>query len=214
MDWTKIIEATKDTSYLTITVLAVVIVLGLILGIILTLTDKNGLTPNKPLYNILSVFVNVIRSVPTMILLVLLFPLTKLIIGRISGASAALPTLIIGTAPFFARLVQNALQEVDGGVVEAAKAMGASNFHIVTKILLPESMPSIIAGATTTAIAIIGATTIAGMIGAGGLGNLAYYTGFMRNDTPLIFLCTGIILVLVFTVQFLGEFIAKRIDKR
>ena len=214
MDWTKIIEATKDTSYLTITVLAVVIVLGLILGIILTLTDKNGLTPNKPLYNILSVFVNVIRSVPTMILLVLLFPLTKLIIGRISGASAALPTLIIGTAPFFARLVQNALQEVDGGVVEAAKAMGASNFHIVTKILLPESMPSIIAGATTTAIAIIGATTIAGMIGAGGLGNLAYYTGFMRNDTPLIFLCTGIILVLVFTVQFLGEFLAKRIDKR
>lgn len=214
LDWSKIMEATRQTTYITVVVLAVVAVLGLLLGIILTITDKNGLKPNKIVYAILSILVNVIRSVPTMILLVLLIPFTKILIGRISGSNAALPTLIIGATPFFARLVQNALSEVHSGVVEAARSMGASTLQIITKVLIPESMPSLIAGLTTTGIAIVGATTIAGMIGAGGLGNLAYYTGFMNNNTALILACTGLILVIVFVIQYSGEFVAKKVDKR
>lgn len=216
--WSKykeqIVQATMDTVYITVAVSLVVLVGGILLGVLIYCIDKKGLFPNKISYTILSAIINTIRSIPTMILLVLLLPVTKILVGRISGTNAALPTLIIGTIPFYARIVQNALQEVDSGTIEAAETMGMKIRTIIIKVLLPESMPGIISGFTTTIIAIIGATTIAGMIGAGGLGNLAYYTGFQRNETGLIVICTFLILVMVFTVQFIGENIVKRIDKR
>lgn len=210
----RIIEATLDTAYITFFVSFIVFFGGITLGVMTFCLDKKGLFPNKILYTILSAIINTIRSIPTMILLVLLLPLTKLIVGRISGTSAALPTLIIGTIPFYARIVQTALLEVDSGTIEAAQTMGMKIKDIIFKVLLPESMPGVISGFTTTMISIIGASTIAGMIGAGGLGNLAYYTGFQRNEPLLIVICTILILVLVFAIQFIGERIVKKIDKR
>ena len=210
----QIIKALMDTVYITVVVSIVVLFGGIILGVITYCLDKKGLFPNKILYMLLSIVINTIRSIPTMILLVLLLPVTKILVGRISGTNAALPTLIIGTIPFYARIVQTALQEVDSGTIEAAETMGMKISAIIMKVLIPESLPGIISGFTTTIIAIIGATTIAGMIGSGGLGNLAYYTGFQRGETGLILVCTFLILLLVFTVQFIGEIIVKCIDKR
>src|SRR5699024_686226 len=157
---------------------------------------------------------NVFRAIPFIILILLLFPFTYFLLGTMRGPSAALPALILGSAPFYGRLVEIALKEVDKGVVEAAKAMGAKTRTIIFKVLLPESMPALISGLTVTAIALIGYTAMAGAIRAGGLGSYAYYSGFQRCDFDIVLICSIIIVIIVFMFQFLGDYISNKLDKR
>lgn len=210
----KIIEATYETLYMTTISLAFTFVLGILLGLLLFLTAGGGIWENKLAYNITAAFVNIFRAIPFIILILLLFPVTLVIIGTIRGPNAAFPALILGAAPFYGRLVEIALKEVDKGVIEAAKAMGAKTRTIIFKVLLPEAMPALVSGITVTAIALIGYTAIAGAIGAGGLGSYAYYTGFQRRDFDIVLICTIIIVIIVFIFQFIGDFIAKKLDKR
>ena len=189
-------------------------ILGIILGITLFLTDKGNMWNNVFFNRIISAIVNIFRSIPFIILLVLLIPLTTLLIGTMIGPKAALPSLIIGAAPFYARLVEIGLREVDKGVIEAAKSMGAKPTTVIFKVLLPESMPALVSGITVTTIALVGSTAMAGIIGAGGLGNLAYLQGFQRGNGDVTLVSTVIILIIVFIIQFIGDFITNKIDKR
>ncbi|MFC4023741.1 methionine ABC transporter permease [Oceanobacillus longus] len=206
--------ATYETFYMTILALIGTCILGLILGLLLYLTTKDGIWQNNVVNLIVAAFVNIFRAIPFIILILLLFPFTDFLIGTIRGPNAALPALIIGSAPFYGRLVEIALKEVDKGVVEAAKSMGAKTSTIILRVLIPESMPALISGLTVTAIALIGYTAMAGVIGAGGLGNYAYYFGFQRRDFDVVFLCTIIIVIIVFIFQFIGDFITNKVDKR
>lgn len=207
-------DATKQTLYMTgISVLAT-FVLGIILGMLLFLTGKDNLWENKPVNTVIGAVVNIFRSIPFIILIVLLIPFTTLLLGTMIGEKAALPALIVGAAPFYARMVEIGLREIDKGVIEAAKSMGASTGTIIWKVLLPESMPALISGITVTAIALVGYTAMAGAIGAGGLGNLAYNYGFQRNQNDVTLIATVIILIIVFVIQFIGDFITSKLDKR
>lgn len=214
VDWDKIWEATYETFYMTSISVTATFIFGILLGLLLYLTAKEGLWENKVINFTTATFVNVFRAIPFIILILLLFPFTDFLVGTIRGPKAALPALIIGGAPFYARLVEIALKEVDKGVIEAAESMGASLKRIVFKVLLPESMPALISGITVTAIALIGYTAMAGAIGAGGLGNEAFYSGFQRRKWGIVFVCTIIIVVIVFIFQFIGDYLAKKIDKR
>ncbi|MDO4813597.1 MAG: methionine ABC transporter permease [Gemella sp.] len=212
--WEKITTNTLETLSMTIQSLIVVFILGLILGLLLYLTSSSQKPVAKIFYNVVTAFVNIFRAIPFIILIILLIPFTKLLVGTMLGAQAAIPALIVSAAPFYARLVEIALREVDKGVIEAAKAMGAKNITIITKVLIPESLPALISGLTVTAIALVGSTAMAGVIGAGGLGNLAYLDGFQRSNNAVTFVATVIILIIVFAVQYLGDYVVKRVDKR
>lgn len=214
VDWEKMWAATGETLYMTGYSIVVTFVLGLILGITLFLTAKGNMWSNVVINKIISAIVNIFRSIPFIILIVLLIPFTKLLVGSMIGAEAALPALIIGAAPFYARLVEIGLREVDKGVIEAAKSMGAKPMTIIMKVLIPESLPALVSGITVTAIALVGSTAMAGVIGAGGLGNLAYLEGFQRNRSDVTLMATIIVLVIVFIIQFIGDFITSKIDKR
>ncbi|WP_299743651.1 methionine ABC transporter permease [uncultured Rossellomorea sp.] len=214
VDWDKMWEATLETLYMTGMSVVITFVLGMILGILLFLTSKENLWDNKLTYTITSAVVNVFRSIPFIILIVLLIPFTKFLLDTIRGANAALPALIIGAAPFYARMVEIALREVNKGVIEAAKAMGAKTSTIIWKVLIPESMPALISGITVTAIALVGYTAMAGVIGAGGLGNLAYLDGFQRSREDVTLAATIMILLIVFAIQILGDFFTNKLDKR
>ena len=202
VNWERVWEATNQTLYMTGISVVAVFILGIILGLILFLTSKGNIWENRLVYGIVGAYVNIFRSIPFIILIVLLIPFTKIIMGTMIGEKAALPALIIGTAPFYARMVEIALREIDKGVIEAARAMGAKTSTIIWKVLLPESMPAIISGITVTTIALIGSTAMAGAVGAGGLGNLAYLQGFQLSRPDVTLVATIIILVIVFVIQF------------
>jgi len=214
LDVDKLLEATYETFYMTLIALSGTFILGILLGLLLFLTDKDGLWENKIINFITATIVNVFRAIPFIILILLLFPFTYFLIGTIRGPNAALPALIIGAAPFYGRLVEIALKEIDKGVIEAAQAMGASTRSIIFKVLIPESMPALISGITVTAIALIGYTAMAGAIGAGGLGSYAYYAGFQRRAFDVVFICSVIIVLIVFIFQFIGDYVSKKLDKR
>ena len=214
VNWEKMWEATVETLFMTGTSVIAVFVFGIALGLILFLTSKGNLWENKLVYGLVGAYVNIFRSIPFIILIVLLIPFTKLVVGSMIGAKAALPALIIGTAPFYARMVEIALREIDKGVIEAAKAMGAKTSTIIWKVLLPESMPAIVSGITVTTIALLGSTAVAGVVGAGGLGNLAYLEGFSRGQNDVTLVATVIILIIVFIVQYIGDNVTAKIDKR
>ncbi|WP_345831494.1 methionine ABC transporter permease [Erwinia sp. HDF1-3R] len=207
-------SATCETLYMTALSGVATFVLGLLLGLVLFLTARGGLYQNRVLYSVISILVNVFRSIPFIILIVLLIPFTKTLIGTILGANAALPALIVGAAPFYARLVEIALREVDRGVIEATRSMGARLSTLVFRVLLPESSPALVSGITVTLIALVSYSAMAGVIGAGGLGNLAYLEGFQRNHSDVTLVATVMILVIVFIIQFLGDVITTRLDKR
>ncbi|MEH7501268.1 methionine ABC transporter permease [Neobacillus drentensis] len=207
-------EATKQTLYMTGISVVATFVLGILLGLLLFLTSKGSLWSNKPINVFISGIVNIFRSIPFIILIVLLIPFTMLIFQTMIGENAALPALIIGAAPFYARMVEIGLREIDKGVIEAAKSMGATTGTIIWKVLLPESMPALVSGITVTAIALVGYTAMAGVIGAGGLGNLAYLQGFQRSQNDVTLVATVIILIIVFIIQFIGDFITSKLDKR
>jgi len=189
-------------------------VLGLILGLLLFMTAKDNLWENKSINTVIGAFVNIFRSIPFIILIILLIPFTKILLGTILGASAALPALIIGAAPFYARMVEIALREIDKGVIEASKAMGAKTSTIILKVLIPESLPALVSGITVTTIALVGYTAMAGVVGAGGLGTLAYLEGFQRGNNDVTIVATICVLLVVFLIQWIGDSLTTRIDKR
>ncbi|MCM3115183.1 ABC transporter permease [Neobacillus sp. MER 74] len=207
-------EATRQTLYMTGISVVATFILGILLGLLLFLTSKGSLWSNKPINVVISGVVNIFRSIPFIILIVLLIPFTTILFRTMIGENAALPALIIGAAPFYARMVEIGLREIDKGVIEAAKSMGATTGTIIWKVLLPESMPALVSGITVTAIALVGYTAMAGVIGAGGLGNLAYLQGFQRNQNDVTLVATIIILIIVFIIQFIGDFITSKLDKR
>ena len=206
--------ATGETLYMTALSGVATFVFGIVLGLALFLTARGGLFQNRAIYSVISVLVNVFRSIPFIILIVLLIPFTKTLIGTILGADAALPALIVGAAPFYARLVEIGLREVDKGVIEASRSMGARLSTLIFRVLLPESSPALVSGITVTLIALVSYSAMAGVIGAGGLGNLAYLEGFQRNHGDVTLVATAMILVIVFIIRFLGDVLTARLDKR
>ncbi len=214
VNWDKMWDATLETLYMSSISVVATFILGIILGLLLFLTAKGNIWESRIINGIVAAFVNIFRSIPFVILIFLLIPFTRLIMGTIIGANAALPALIIGAAPFYARMVEIALREIDKGVIEAARSMGAKTSEIIWKVLIPESMPALVSGITVTAIAIVSYTAMAGIIGAGGLGNLAFLDGFQRNNWEVTLVCTVIILIIVFIIQFIGDLITNKLDKR
>ncbi|MED3662364.1 methionine ABC transporter permease [Ureibacillus terrenus] len=212
--WHIMWQATYDTIYMTVVSTAVTFVLGLLIGILLFLTSPNQIWANKIVHFLTGSLVNIFRSIPFIILIILLIPFTKFLLGTIRGVNAALPALIVGSAPFYARLVLIAFREVDKGVIEAARSMGANTFTIIWKVLIPESKPALISGITVTAVALVGYTAMAGIIGAGGLGNLAFLEGFQRSREDVTLMATILILIIVFVIQWIGDTITAKTDKR
>ncbi|MCA0171265.1 methionine ABC transporter permease [Bacillus sp. RAR_GA_16] len=214
VNWESMWEATVQTAYMTAISVLATFILGILLGLLLFLTGRGNIWQNKFINSIIAGIVNLFRSIPFIILIILLIPLSVYIIGTMLGANAALPALIAGAAPFYARMVEIALREVDKGVIEASQSMGASNGEIIFKVLLPEAMPALISGITVTAIALVSYTAMAGVVGAGGLGNLAYLEGFQRNNPDVTLVATVLILVIVAILQIAGDVATRIIDKR
>lgn len=214
VDWPEIARATRDTLLMLAGSLALTVLFGVPLGVLLYLSGKGRLAANPVVNAVLSLVVNVLRSVPFIILLILMIPVTVVLVGTSLGVAGAIPPLVVGAAPFYARLVETALREVDKGVVEATQAMGGSTFQIVTRALLPEAMPGIIAGATVTAIALVSYTAMAGAVGAGGLGDLAIRFGYQRFQTDVMIVTVVLLLVLVQILQMLGDRLVVRVSHR
>ena len=190
------------------------VLLGLPIGVVLFLTGRGRLLANPAANAALSFAVNVLRSVPFVILLIVMIPLTMLLVGTSLGVAGAIPPLVVGAAPFYARLVETALREVDPGVVEAGQAMGATPRQIVFGVLLPEALPGIVAGATVTAIALVSYTAMAGVVGAGGLGDLAIRFGYQRFQTDVMVVTVLLLLVLVQGLQWAGDRLVIKLSRR
>lgn len=214
IDWTEIARASVDTLLMLGGAMTLTVVFGIPLGVLLYLSGKGRLAANPVLNGLLSFVVNVLRSVPFIILLIVMLPVTVLLVGTSLGVAGAIPPLVVGAAPFYARLVETALREVDKGVVEATQAMGGSTWQIVTKALLPEAMPGVIAGATVTAIALVSYTAMAGVVGAGGLGDLAIRFGYQRFQTDVMVVTVLLLLVLVQGLQMLGDRLVTAVSHR
>ena len=182
------------------------VILGFIPAIILTVTAKDGLRPNKFIYNILDFIVNTLRSFPFVILMVIVIPLTRALVGKSIGTEAAMVPLTIAAAPFVARIIESSLREVDKGVIEAAKSFGASNTQIIFKVMLKEAVPSIVSGITLTIISIVGYSAMAGAIGGGGLGDVAIRYGYQRFQTDMMVVTCIILIIVVQVLQILGNY--------
>ncbi|HEY0600598.1 methionine ABC transporter permease [Brevundimonas sp.] len=214
VDWPEIGRATWDTLLMLGGSMALTVLFGVPLGVLLYLSGRGRLAANPMLNAVLSLMVNILRSVPFIILLIVMLPVTVLLVGTSLGVAGAIPPLVVGAAPFYARLVETALREVDKGVVEATQAMGGSTFQIVTRALLPEAMPGVIAGATVTAIALVSYTAMAGVVGAGGLGDLAIRFGYQRFQTDVMVVTVILLLLLVQALQMLGDRLVAAVSHR
>ncbi len=188
--------------------------IGIPLGILLYLTSKNGLFANKLIYFILSLMINILRSIPFIILLVLMIPLTSLLVGTSLGVKGVILPLIFGAFPFFARLIENSLKEISGNIIKMAKSFGASNWQIIYHILLPEILPNIIATITVTAIALVSYSAMAGAVGAGGLGDLAIRYGYQRFDSKVMTITVILMIIMVGLIQFLGDKIFRHLNHK
>lgn len=209
-----IAEGFVETLYMTLASTFLAYILGLPLGITLAVTSKNGIRPNAWIYKILDVIANVIRSIPFLILLILVIPLTKLIVGQSYGSTATIVPLVIAAAPFIARMIESSLLEVDKGVIEAAQSMGASTLEIIWKVLLVEARTSLIVGLTIATGTILGYSAMAGVVGGGGLGAIAIQYGYNRYQTDIM-IVTIVLLVIIFQmIQGLGMYISKEFDRR
>lgn len=207
------IKATWDTLYMSLVSVVFASVLGVPLGVILVITSKGHIKENLALNRVLGSIVNILRSFPFIILLLALMPFTRLVAGTTIGTNAAIVPLTIGSAPFVARMVEQSLKEINWGVVEASLAMGANTWQIIRKVLLPEAMPGIILGTTITTIAVIGYSAMAGVVGAGGLGDLAMRYGYQRFDTVVMISAVVILMILVQLLQSLGDILAAKYNK-
>ena len=214
IDWAEIGQATIDTLSMLGGSMVLTVILGLPLGVILFLTGKGQMLQNRAANGVLSLVINILRSVPFVILLIVMIPLTVALVGTSLGVAGAIPPLVVGAAPFFARLVETALREVDKGVIEASFAMGAKRRQVVLGALLPEAMPGLIAAATVTAIALVSYTAMAGVVGAGGLGDLAIRFGYQRFQTDVMVVTVVLLLVLVQALQMVGDAVVRRVSHR
>ena len=202
-------EATIDTLYMAFVSTLLAFIIGIGLAIILVITSKNGLKPNRAIYNTLDIAVNTLRSFPFIILIIVLFPLTKFIVGTSIGTTAAIVPLTIGSAPFIARLIENAMNEVDSSIIEAALSYGATKTQIIFKVIFIEALPSIINAITLTLIVVIGFTAMAGAVGGGGLGDVAMRYGFQRFRPDIMAYTVIILIVMVQIIQSSGNFLYK-----
>ena len=214
IDWSEIGQATIDTLSMLGGSMVLTVILGLPLGVILFLTGSGQMLRNRLANGVLSLVINILRSVPFVILLIVMIPLTVALVGTSLGVAGAIPPLVAGAAPFFARLVETALREVDKGVIEASFAMGAKRRQVVLGALLPEAMPGLIAAATVTAIALVSYTAMAGVVGAGGLGDLAIRFGYQRFQTDVMVVTVVLLLVLVQALQMVGDAVVRRVSHR
>ena len=214
IDWEDIAQATLDTLTMTGCSLFFTILLGLPLGVLLFVTGKKQLLEQRGIYALLSVIVNVLRSVPFIILLIVLIPFTLFLVGTSLGVPGTIPPLVIGTTPFFARLVENVLRDVDRGIIEACQAMGAKTYQIIIHALLPEALPGLIAAATVTTIALVSYAAMSGVIGGGGLGDLALRFGYQRFQTDVMVVTVAILIVLVQVFQFAGDKLVARFTRK
>lgn len=212
--WAMIGQGLMDTLYMTLVSTALSYVVGLPLGLLLVVTDRDGIFPMRVLNGVLGVIINVLRSVPFLILLVAVIPFTRFVVGTSIGSTATIVPLVIAAAPFIARLVESSIKEVDKGVIEAAQSMGASPFQIIWKVMLPEARPSLIVGSAIAVTTILSYSAMSGFVGGGGLGDIAIKYGYYRyqNDVMLITVLVLVILVQVF--QEVGMKLAKAGDKR
>lgn len=189
-------------------------VIGIPLGVLITITQRGSLWPHPVLSGILGWIVNVFRSIPFIILLVFLMPFTRALVGTASGVLGAIPPLVVSAAPFVARMVEQSLGEVDGGLIEAAQACGSSNVQVVWKVMLREAVPSIVRGVLITFITLFGYVAMAGAIGAGGLGDIALRYGYYRYQTNVMVVTLIVLIIIVQVAQSLGDLVSKRVDKR
>jgi D-methionine transport system permease protein len=214
VDWSEIGQATIDTLAMLGGSMVLTVALGLPLGVVLFLTGKGQMLENRLANGALSLLVNILRSVPFVILLIVMIPLTVALVGTSLGVAGAIPPLVVGAAPFFARLVETALREVDRGVIEASFAMGAKRRQVVLGALLPEALPGLVAAATVTAVALVSYTAMAGVVGAGGLGDLAIRFGYQRFQTDVMIVTVVLMLVLVQALQMVGDAVVRRVSHR
>lgn len=217
--WTKevvdmILKGIQETLYMTLLSTLMGYVIGLPMGVLLAVSDKDGLKPNRVLYRILDVIANIVRSIPFLILLILLIPFTRMIVGKSYGSTATVVPLVIAAGPFIAGMVESSLKEVDEGVIEAARSMGASNLRIIVKVLLVEARTSLINGATIAVGTILGYSAMAGTIGGGGLGDIAIRYGYHRYQADIMIVTVVLLVILVQIFQMVGTTLANRLDKR
>lgn len=207
-------EGTWQSIYMTVAITAISYLIGIPLGVFLVMSDKNGIHPMASLNWIVGGIVNILRSVPFLILMITIQPFTRMIVGTTIGTKAAIVALVVSAAPFVARMVEQSLLEIDHGVIEAAQSMGASNMQIVTKVLLPESLPSLLNDVLVSATTILGYSAMAGFIGGGGLGDIAIRYGYNRYDSGTMLITVVLLVIMVQIIQSVGSRIAKRSDKR
>lgn len=207
-------KGTWETIVMTFTAGFFGFVIGLPTGVMLYLTQKGQLLERRSLNAVISFIVNIFRSIPFIILIVWMIPFTRMLVGTSIGVEAALVPLSIGAAPFIARMVENSLMEVPSGLVEAARAMGASPFQIVRKVLLPEALPSLINTASITLITLVGYSAMGGAVGAGGLGQIGYQYGYVGYDVFVMNTVLVLLVILVFIIQYAGDFLSRRTDHR
>ncbi len=207
-----LLEALGQTLYMTIIATVLATIIGFIIAIILVVTDEKGLRPNKQINTVLGAIINTVRSFPFIILIVAIIPFTRMIVGTSIGVDAALVPLTIGAAPFIARVIESALKEVDGGLIEAAKSFGASDFQIIFKVMIKEALPSIVSGITLSTISILGYTAMAGSVGAGGLGAVALTYGHQRFDTQAMIYTVVTLIIIVQVIQYLGNLAYKKLS--
>lgn len=203
-----------ETLYMVLASTAIGYAVGLPLGVILNITDKNGIKPNPTVFSILDFIVNIGRSIPFLILMIMLMPITRAIVGKSYGTTATIVPLTISAIPFFGRMVDSSLKEVDHGVIEAAQSMGASALQIIIKVLIPESRTSLINGATIGLVNVVGYSAMAGAIGGGGLGDIAIRYGYYRWETAMMMITVVVIVVLIQIMQYFGSRIATSLDRR
>jgi len=210
----ELLKGIGETLYMTLFSTLLAYVIGLPIGVTLCVTDKNGIRPCKVVNTVLGTIVNIIRSVPFIILLITVLPFTEWLLGTTLGPSATVVPLVICAAPYIGRMVESSLKEVPYGVIEAARAMGTSNFKIILKTLLPEALPSLITGCTICVTTILGYTAMAGYVGGGGLGSIAINYGYYRYNTPVMMVTVFLMVVIVQLFQEIGSRIGKKTDKR
>ena len=203
-----------QTVYMTFLTSLFAYVIGLPLGVVLWVTDKDGLHPNKGVNTVLGFIVNFFRSIPAVILMVAMIPAARLLLGTSTGNGAVIVTLIIAAAPYVARMVESSLKEVPAGVIEAAQSMGASTFRIIWKVIIPEAKPALITGAVISTVTILGYSAMAGTIGGGGLGQIAITYGYQKYDDQIVWLCVALTIIIVQILQEFGMYIARRTDRR
>ncbi len=204
-------EAMLQTMYMILVPTLLATIIGFIIAVILVVTKEGGLKPNKSINRVLGLIVNILRSFPFIILIVAMIPITRAIVGTSIGETAAIVPITVGSAPFIARLIENALDEVDKGLIEAAKSFGASNRQIIFKVMLKEAIPSIVTGVTLSIISILGYTAMAGAVGAGGLGNVALTYGYQQFDKNVMTYTVISLVIIVQIIQSLGDFLYKKL---